>query len=112
MDMSIARMVRMMMRGITTNTSIDPIASADHFEETVKELDLRYFHCDGMGYVVDGDDDVMMVHFTPDGAEFHDHHEHPKTLQVIQCVLHTLTHMEHLQLDPVVDEESDSDEWI
>jgi|SRR6056300_1199865 len=111
MSQSIVQLVKMMMRGIDTNTVIDPIAAATHFETSIESLDLMYVHHEGIGYVWDEDDPVMMVQFTIDGAEFDEHHEHPKTLRVIQCVLRTLTYMEESQM--IEDEsESESDEYI
>ena len=111
MSQSIVQLVKMMMRGIETNTVIDPIVAANHFETSIESLDLTYVHHNGVGYVWDGDDEVMLVNFTNDGVEFDEHHEHPKTLRVIQCVLRTLTYMEESQM--IEDEsESDSDEFI
>lgn len=109
---SISELVRMMLRGIQTEHTIDPVASANHFEHSVQSnLGLEYVHQYGMGYVLDGDDGVMYVHFTPDGVEFDDHHEHPQTLRVIHCVLNTLTHME---MQTVIQDDDDSDDftWV
>ncbi len=112
-DKSITQLVRMMLRGIETTVPINPLQAAKHFERTIKELDLFYAHHEGVGYVLDDDDEVMMVHFKDDGVDFDEHHEHPDTLKVIQCVLNTLTHMENqFQCGDETDDESDDFDWI
>jgi hypothetical protein len=111
---TIAEMIRMMLRGITSNVPVDPVEAAHHFECILdSELDLVYAHHDGIGYVIDGVDEVMLVHFTHDGVEFDEHTEHPLTLRVIQCALHTLTHLEN-ELVMSFDDDDDSDdmEWV
>jgi len=111
-DISIVTLVRMLLRGIKTDETIDPITAAHHFAESVQTLDLTYITSQGKGYVLDDDlDGVMYVEFTSDGVDFDDHHEHPQTLKVIQCALNTLTHMEMMtQLQ--IDDDSESDEWV
>jgi hypothetical protein len=111
---SIVELVGLLLRGIETATPINPIKAGDHFETAIEELELCYVHCDGSGYVMDGDNEVMLVHFTHDGVEFDEHHEHPLTLRVIQTALHTLTHCEQLLLMCVDDDDSDDDdfEWV
>ena len=112
-DKSITQLVRMMLRGIETTVPINPLQAAQHFEKTIKELNLFYAHHEGVGYVLDDDDEVMMVHFKDDGVDFDEHHEHPDTLKVIQCVLNTLTHMENqFQCGDETDDESDDFDWI
>lgn len=110
---NLVEMIKMMMRGITSSVPVDPIVAAAHFEVTVDaELDLLYVHHDGIGYVIDGTDEVMLVHFTHDGVEFDEHTEHPQTLKVIQCALHTLTHLETELVVSDDDDDSDDFEWI
>jgi hypothetical protein len=103
---SIVELVGMLLRGIETAIPIDPIRAGEHFETAIESLDLMFCHSDGIGYVMDGDSEVMLVHFTNDGVEFDEHHEHPLTLRVIQTALHTLTHLEQTF---GVDEDSESD---
>lgn len=113
-DKSITQLVRMMLRGIETAVPIDPLQAAQHFETTIKEMGLFYAHHDGVGYVLDDDDEVMMVHFKDDGVDFDEHHEHPQTLKVIQCVLNSLTHMENQSLfgPDETDDDSDDFDWV
>lgn len=108
---TIMGLVRLMMQGIKTDTQIDPVTAALHFSQGVQSLDLKYEHYQGLGYVIDGDDDVMQVHFVSDGVQFDDHHEHPQTLHVIKCALNALTHCEHLALLPD-DDDSDDFDWV
>ena len=49
-----------MMQGIRTDTQIDPVTAAAHFSTGVQSLDLKYEHYQGLGYVIDGDDDVII----------------------------------------------------
>jgi hypothetical protein len=115
-DMNIVTLVRMMMRGIRTDTPIDPLQAAAHFEQVLQtNLDLMYTHRLGAGYVHDDSEPVLYAEFTVDGVTFDEHHEHDDTLRVIQCALHTLTHCEqmHLQLQQTPDDDdSESDEWV
>jgi len=111
---SIVELVQLLLRGIETATPIDPIIAAKCFETAIESLDLYYVHDDGIGYVMDGGEEVMLVHFTHDGVEFDEHHEHPLTLRVIQTALHTLTRCEELFLIGGGDDDSDDDdlEWV
>ena len=113
-EYTISEMIRMLLRGITSNVPVDPIEAAAHFEVTLDtELELTYAHHDGIGYVIDGLDEVMLVHFTNDGVEFDEHTEHPQTLRVIQCALHTLTHLEVVLMESFDDDDdSDDFDWI
>ena len=113
MSKSIVQLVHMLLRGISTDSPIDPIKAGEHFETAVESLDLYYVHHDGIGYVMDGDSEVMLVHLTNDGVEFDEHHEPPSTLRVIQTALHTLTHCEQQYLMCVEDDDDDDDwEWV
>ena len=111
-DTSIVTLVRMLLRGIKTDATIEPITAAHHFAEAVQTLDLTYITSQGKGYVLDDKlDGVMYVEFEVDGVVFDDHHEHPKTLKVIQCALGTLTHLEQMALQQI-DNDSESDDWV
>ena len=113
MSKSIVHLVQMLLRGISTDTPIDPIKAGEHFETAIESMDLCYVHHDGIGYVMDGANEVMLVHFTNDGVEFDEHHEHPSTLRVIQTALHTLTHLEQKFLMCVEDDDDDDDwDWV
>jgi len=114
---NIVPLVRMMLRGIRTDTPIDPLQAAAHFAEMLDtNLDLMYTHRLGAGYVHDDDEPVLYAEFSVDGVTFDEHHEHHDTLRVIQCALHTLTHCEQMHLlqtsDDDDDDDSESDEWI
>lgn len=110
---SIVELVKMMLRGISTDATIDPVTAALHFEQHLNDLDLDFVHADGAGYIIDGADPVMFAEFTDDGVYFDEHHEHPQTLKVIQCALATLTHLEQLALMPDDDADDDSDDdWV
>jgi len=114
MDASIARLVRMMLRGIKTEIEIDVTSAAEYFEDALSDtLALDYRHLDGAGYVYDDTEIVMHVEFIADGVTFGEHHEHPDTLKVIQCALHTLTHFEQmLLLTDDEDSTSEVDDWV
>jgi hypothetical protein len=114
MDASIARLVRMMLRGIRTDAVIDVISAAEYFEDALMDnLALEFKHLDGAGYVYDDTEIVMHVEFTADGVTFGEHHEHPDTLKVIQCALHTLTHFEQMLLmSDDEDSTSEVDDWV
>lgn len=105
---TIMGLVRLMMQGIRTDTQIDPVTAAQHFSTGVQSLDLKYEHYQGLGYVIDGDDDVMQVHFVSDGVQFDDHHEHPQTLHVIKCALNALYSSAFL----FDDDDSDDFDWV
>lgn len=107
---NILTLVKMMLRGISTEKVIDPLAAARLFEVALDEIDLFYIHDDGAGYVTDGVDPVLFAEFSTDGVCFDDHHEHPQTLLVIKCALQAITEAEHVQTD---DDDSDDDfEWV
>jgi len=113
MEKSIVELVGMLLRGITTDTIIDPLAAAALFAQSVQSLDLRYEHDAGIGFVIDDDEnDVMQVTFEPDGVSFSDHHEHDKTLMVIHCALNTLTHLELVGTSEPAADDDDWDDWI
>ena len=114
MDSSIAQLVRMMMRGIKTDAVIDVVSAAEYFEDAVSDnLALDYRHLDGAGYVYDDAEIVMHVEFIADGVVFGEHHEHPDTLRIIQCALHTLTHFEQMLLmSDDEDSTSEVDDWV
>ena len=83
----------MMMRGIVSKVLVNPITAAESYQKRIEEL---------------GADDVMMVHWTNDGVEFDDHHEHPLTLDLIKEALNVLNHIEEIQTE----EDSEDWEWI
>lgn len=114
MDASITRLVRMMMRGIKTDAVIDVVSAAEYFEDALSDtLALDFRHLDGAGYVYDDSEIVMHVEFITDGVVFGEHHEHPDTLRIIQCALHTLTHFEQMLLmSDDEDSTSEDDDWV
>lgn len=105
----ILTLVRMMLRGISTDTIIDPLTAARLFEVSLDDIDLLFIHDDGAGYVTDGVEPVMYADFAPDGVSFDEHHEHPQTLHVIRCALQAITEAEHIQSD---DDSDDDWEWV
>lgn len=106
-EQGIVRLVKMLLRGIRTNHPIDPEQAAEHFAQAIDALELLYVHDDAAGYIIDGVEPVMYAEFTDDGVTFDEHHEHPKTLDVIHCALQTLTHMELQTLLPDDDDSTD-----
>jgi len=111
-EQGIVRLVKMLLRGIRTEHTIDPELAAAHFEGALDTLDLVYIHDDAAGYILDGVEPVMFAEFTDDGVTFDEHHEHPKTLDVIHCALNTLTHMELQTLLPDEDDSTDDFDWV
>jgi hypothetical protein len=111
-EQGIVELVKMLLRGIRTEHTIDPKQAAEHFDEALQTLDLMYVHDDGAGYIIDGVDPVMFAEFTDDGVTLDEHHEHPRTLDVIHCALRTLTHMEMQSLLPDDDDSTDDLEWV
>ena len=111
-EQCIVRLVQMLLRGIKTEHPIDPEQAAEHFDQALQTLDLIFVHDDGAGYIIDGVDPVMFAEFHNDGVSFDEHHEHPKTLEVIHCALRTLTHMELQTLLPDDDESTDDFDWV
>jgi hypothetical protein len=111
-EQGIVRLVKMLLRGIRTEHTIDPEQAAEHFDKALQTLDLMYVHDDAAGYILDGVEPVMFAEFTDDGVTFDEHHEHPKTLDVIHCALNTLTHMEMQTLLPDEDDSTDDFDWV
>lgn len=111
-EKGIAELVSMLLRGIRTEHTIDPKQAAEHFDTALQTLYLFYAHEDGLGYVIDGVDPVMYVEFNEDGVTFDEHHEHPRTLDVIHCALRTLTHMELQTLLHDEDDSTDDFDWV
>ena len=108
-DHTIAELVKMLLRGIQSPVSVDPIAAANRFQKKVEAVGADYPHYDGCGWLYLNDDDVMLVHWTGDGVEFDEHSEHPLTLDFIKLALEVLEELERLDSD---DEDSDDLEWI
>lgn len=106
-EQGIVRLVKMLLRGIRTEHPIDPEQAAEHFAQAIDALELLYVHNEGAGYIIDGAEPVMFAEFSDDGVTFDEHHEHPKTLDVIHCALQTLTHMELQTLLPDDDDSTD-----
>ena len=111
-EQGIVELVKMLLRGIRTEHTIDPSQAAQHFEQALETLDLMYVHDDGSGYIIDGVDPVMYAQFNDDGVTFDEHHEHPRTLDVIHCALRTLTHMKMQSLLPDDDDSTDDWDWV
>ena len=105
----ILRLVRMMLRGISTDKTIDPLTAAGLFDTALDDLDLFFIHDDGAGYVTDGVEPVMYAEFSDDGVSFDDHHEHPQTLHVIRCALQAITDAENAPAD---DDSDDDWDWV
>ncbi len=104
-DRNIVELVAMMMRGIVSKVLVNPTTAAESFQKRIEELGADYAHADGLGYVTVDGTDVMMVHWTNEGVEFDDHHEHPLTLDLIKEALNVLNHIEEIQT------EDDSEDW-
>lgn len=114
-DLSIVQLVQLLLRGIQTDTPIDPLEAAKHFDKCLEPMGLMFTHRNAAGYVHDDDAPVMYAAFTADGVTFDDHTEHDDTLRVIHIALHTLTHCEqtYMQLQQTPDDDdSESDEWV
>ena len=109
------KLVRALLRGITSDNLIDPEVHASEFQGLIFDWGGEYIYDqDFRGEVSMDGDTIMIVHWDDDGVTFHDHHEHENTMDVIRLALHTMERIQEgtFLVDDEDDDTTDWDDWV
>jgi hypothetical protein len=110
MNKTFIDVINTLLRGIKSDTPIDPIEAAERFSEMVSRLDCEFHHIQGSGYVYHDQNLEIIVLWRDDGVYFKDHQLNIRTLPIIQMALTIISDLDNENLNyEESEEESSSD---
>jgi len=111
MTKAFSDIIKTLLKGIKSDTIIEPITAAQRFSTMIESIDCEFYHVNGRGYVYHNQKKELVVIWKEDGVIFKNHQITIRTLPIIQIALSIISELddENIFNQNKEEEESSSD---